>query len=493
MDSSTCVVGVVQVGATRFGLPVEHIVEAVEAPCAYQQIPGQPASMKGYFLLRGDAIATLDTGRLIYPEQSVGEPAKQVVVLRYGDAVFGIEVDAVGKTEAIDRHGLIALAPSAESGASLFPVLAALGDPSSLIGIANVEKLYKAMAGMAARKPVRPRDTPAAILASSGARSSEDEKARRRQHAIVRCGEHLLGVDALSVRCVVPMPELQQPSLSNKTFLGVAHWSGADLAVMELPGVLGLPQSETGQGKYMLVVAHGDSLAGFAVDELSELVLVAPKDIRQVSPVAFVEPGFFLGAIATSQGGTALVLNSQALSTSGRLMHLPRPTTTPQKGPAKGNSGATYTASYIVFSVAGRPFATNIEHVAGIVTKPNVAVRGGVDQASLGLINWRNDFVELVKLDLAAGSDADVSEPGQALVVVVNGLTLAFAVDAVLTMSGPTEATQVSRAFDPETGGAYQIVTMAEPNRISYRLVELAQRVSERFGCLAHGGQNVAA
>ncbi len=476
MDSSALVVGVVQVGSVRFGIPVEHIVEAVEAPCAYQQIPGQPASMKGYFLLRGDAVATLDTYRLICPDETAHEPARHVIVLRQGDAVFGIEVDAVDKTETIDRDSLITLTPDDESAADLFPVLASLGEPSALVGIANVATLCEATAGRAARKTARLHDT-----GSPQASSNEDEKSRRRQHAIVRCGEHLLGVDALSVRCVIPMPELQQPSPGNTTFLGVAHWLGADLAVLNLPAVLSLPQRETGQGKYLLVLAHGDRVTGFAVDELSELVLLAPKDIRPVSPVAFTEPGFFFGAIGTSGSRTALVLNAEALSSSGRLMHLPR-TTAPQTGSATVNPAAAYTGSYIVFSVAGRPYATNIEHVAGIVTDPKIEVRGGVDQASLGLINWRNDLVELVNLDLAAGS-----ERHEALVVVVDGLTLAFAVDAVLTMSGPTDATQISRAFDPETGGTYQIVTMTGPSRISYRLIDLAQKVSERFAALQVG------
>ncbi|WP_175942632.1 chemotaxis protein CheW [Caballeronia sp. BCC1704] len=486
MDSSALVVGVVQVGSIRFGIPVEHIAEAVEAPCAYQHVPGQPASMKGYFLLRGDAVATLDTYALICPDETARAPARHVIVLRHGDAVFGIEVDAVGKTETIERDSLITLAPDDESAAGLFPVLAALGEPPSLIGIANVDKLYEATAGRAARKAVLLRDSE-----SPRASSNEDEKSRRRQHAIVRCGEHLLGVDALAVRCVIPMPELQQPSPGNTTFLGVAHWLGADLAVMDLPSVLGLPQRETGEGKYLLVLAHGDRVTGFAVDELSELVLLAPKDIRPVSPAAFAQPGFFLGAIGTSRSRTALILNPEALSSSGRLMHLPR-TAAPQKGSAAMNAAAAYTGSYIVFSVAGRPYATNIEHVAGIVTNPKVEVRGGVDQASLGLINWRNDLIELVILDLAAGSDIERSEPRQALVIVVDGLTLAFAVDAVLTMSGPTDATQISRAFDPETGGTYQIVTMIEPSRISYRLIDLDRKVSERFGALQVGEQAAA-
>ncbi|WP_248324044.1 MULTISPECIES: chemotaxis protein CheW [unclassified Caballeronia] len=482
MDSSALVVGVVQVGSIRFGIPVEHIVEAVEAPSAYQQIPGQPASMKGYFLLRGDAVATLDTYGLICPDETAPAQARHVIVLRQGDAVFGIEVDAVGKTEAIDRDSLITLAPDDESAAGLFPVLAALGEPSSLIGISNVGKLYEATAGRAARKAIRPRDM-AENIESAGDCSNDEAKSRRRQHAIVRCGEHLLGVDALSVRCVIPMPELQQPSPGNTTFLGVAHWLGADLAVMDLPAVLGLPQRETGQGKYLLVLAHGDRVTGFAVDELSELVLLAPKDIRPVSPAAFAEPGFFFGAIGTSRSRTALVMNPGALSSSGRLMYLARAAAA-QNGSATGASTAAYTGSYLVFSVAGRPYATNIEHVAGIVTMPKVEMRGRADKASLGLITWRDDYVELVSLHLAAGSDVESFEPRQALVVVVGGLTLAFAVDAVLTMSGPTEATQISRAVDRETGGTYQIVTMTEPSRISYRLVDLAGKVSARFHSL---------
>ena len=478
MESSVSVHGLVRVGATLIALPADRIVEAVDVPASYHKVPAQPSAMRGYFVLRGDAVATLDTFSLLNPGEAAPGPARHVIVLRHGEALFGIEVDAIGNTETVDDRAVVRLEASFGEHGGLFPRLFSMEGGLSLIGIADVSKLYAATEGMAARAQGRASGAGPGSGPASG--HVDDSGAQARQYAIVRCAEHLLCVDALSVRAVVPMPALQQPTRGNTTFLGVAHWAGGDLAVMDLSAVLGLPIHKAADGKYMLVFENGETLAGFAVDDLSELLLVGSGDIRPVSPVAFRHAHLFSGAVVSEKGHTALLVDPQALAMSEGLVRLPRPRAKPGVTSTNELSRVPAPTSFIVFSAAGKHLAVKTAQVAEIVSKPQIEIRGRQDEASLGLINWRDSLIELVSLRAVTGVQSN-RDWEQALVVNVNGLTLAFAIDAVITMSGPNEATEVSRIADHETGEWREILTMGELRRASYRIVDLSHLVISRF------------
>src|SRR3954465_13208385 len=109
MESSVSVHGLVRVGARLTALAADRIVEAVDVPASYHKVPAQPSAMRGYFVLRGDAIATLDTFSLLNPGEAASASARHVIVLRHDDALFGIEVDAIGNTETVDERDVVRL------------------------------------------------------------------------------------------------------------------------------------------------------------------------------------------------------------------------------------------------------------------------------------------------------------------------------------------------------------------------------------------------
>lgn len=472
------VYGLVRVGATWFALAADRIVEAVEAPSAYHWVPTQPCAMRGYFLLRGQAIATLDTFGLLHPGEKRSDCAKHVVVLREAEALFGVEVDAIGNTESVDSETVIELESSFSAKGGIFPRLLPAQEGTSLIGIADVRRLYAATEGMAALA----RGPSIGVGAGAGHVLKRGEGATRqdRQFAIVRCADHLLCVDALSVKAVVPIPPLQQPTPGGQTFLGVAQWAGGDLAVMDLPAVLGLADSGAPDGKYMLVFEHADTLAAFSVDELSELLLAGPGDFRPVPRAAFLQSHLFGGAIATEKGQTALIIDCEALARSEALIRLPRQAPVERGGSPVDVSRGAASTSFIVFRVAGQHLAVRTAQISEILARPPVKVAGHRNEESIGLMDWRGSMLELVSMSSVPGCEAS-SCWEQALVVNADGNTLAFAIDAVITMSGPNEATEVSRITDHVSGEGREILTMGQLRRSSYRLIDLSQVVASRF------------
>jgi two-component system chemotaxis sensor kinase CheA len=82
----------VRVGAQGFGVPIEAVAETARLPAgAIQRVRGGEA-----FVLRGRTVPLLRLGRLLGLEGTAADEAR-VLVVRAGEALVGVAVDAVGE------------------------------------------------------------------------------------------------------------------------------------------------------------------------------------------------------------------------------------------------------------------------------------------------------------------------------------------------------------------------------------------------------------
>ena len=84
----------VRVGATLFGIPIQHILEIVGS-ARPQPIPLAPGFVGGLIHYRGDVLTTVSLRHLLdLPPQ---EGKQDVLVLESGGGCFGLQVDSVGE------------------------------------------------------------------------------------------------------------------------------------------------------------------------------------------------------------------------------------------------------------------------------------------------------------------------------------------------------------------------------------------------------------
>ncbi|MDP2259391.1 MAG: chemotaxis protein CheW [Caulobacter sp.] len=80
---------------------------------------------------------------------------------------------------------------------------------------------------------------------------------------------------------------------------GVTNLRGAILPIIDAATRLDLPSAGPSARSVTIVLQHGDRLAGLLVDEVSDIVTVAPEDIQPTPDLACTaEDGFVCGLIS---------------------------------------------------------------------------------------------------------------------------------------------------------------------------------------------------
>ncbi|MGI4862263.1 MAG: chemotaxis protein CheW [Janthinobacterium lividum] len=489
--------GLVSVGATTFAIPAASMVEAVDSPDRYARVPRSAQYVHGFFRLREETVAVLDTHALLGLDAPSTPPA-HVLVLRHAQSRYAIAIDRIGSVEPIAADALIRLDMTGDASSSsspqppqppqpLFPRL--LCDPArgDIIGVLDVAALA-ALPGVVA---LPARDTQPALAGNSTAAAASS----MRQRAVVRCGQRLLALSAEAIQSVSVMPPLVQPLPGSTRFLGIAQWRGQDLPVVTLAGVTLLPDAQTADDAYLMVVECNGVRAGFPVDELVELTDLRAPAIDPVPAAAFQRPEVFAGSMRTAAGAYALVLDEAALLANNAVVKLSRPhdrhavpalTAAGQPGAGRGlvarngTQAATHEAAqetrggFLVFTTDGSTFATPLEQVVEIFTCPSTALATRLDGVSRGLVPWREQLIEVTDVArLLARAGSNRAHP-YVLIVAAHETMRGVAIESVLTLSGVGEPAKVRTMRTGQDGAVHKVVMLGEDeNRKTYELIDL--------------------
>jgi purine-binding chemotaxis protein CheW len=117
------------------------------------------------------------------------------------------------------------------------------------------------------------------------------------QYLTFRLNEEWYGLSVYQLVEVLPTPKITRvPSVPNH-ILGVMNFRGEVLSAIDLKKFFGLPQSEATTDPSIVVVEHGERQTGLLVDEIGDLIGLAPEDLSE-EPITTGESQrlFFEGA-----------------------------------------------------------------------------------------------------------------------------------------------------------------------------------------------------
>ena len=103
----------------------------------------------------------------------------------------------------------------------------------------------------------------------------------QQQYLTFRLNEEWYGLSVYQLVEVLPMPKITRvPSVPNH-ILGVMNFRGEILSAIDLKKFFGLPQSGTTTDTIIVVVEHGEMKTGMLVDEIGDLIGLAPEDLSE--------------------------------------------------------------------------------------------------------------------------------------------------------------------------------------------------------------------
>jgi purine-binding chemotaxis protein CheW len=119
----------------------------------------------------------------------------------------------------------------------------------------------------------------------------------QQQYLTFRLNEEWYGLSVYQLVEVLPTPKITRvPSVPNH-ILGVMNFRGEVLSAIDLKKLFGLPQSKATKDPAIVVVEHAERQTGLLVDEIGDLIDLAPEDLSE-EPITTCESQrlFFEGA-----------------------------------------------------------------------------------------------------------------------------------------------------------------------------------------------------
>jgi purine-binding chemotaxis protein CheW len=278
---------------------------------------------------------------------------------------------------------------------------------------------------------------------------------------------------AASVSEIARMPPLARVPQAPRSLLGLANLRGSVLPVASVRALLGREDVAATHAS-RLIVLEGASPVALAVDEVANLIRVAPEKVRTAEADVASETGEHLRGVFDSGAHVTKILDIPELLRRGFAQ------TAPKRQSLASTAGATTVADIAVeiarqrlvtFEVAGQEYALPLEIVREIVTAPqSLTFVPGSDDAVRGVMPYRHGLLPLLSLRRLLGLPSAALSREKVLIVTIGGVLIGFVADrtrAVLSVD-PNRIEPAPPVLAARAGGEAQIkeIYRAGPSRL---------------------------
>ncbi len=401
------------VAGVALAMAASDVAEVTRVPPCIG-VPGAPAALRGVANLRGRVVGVVALGDLLgmaAEADVMDRPGARMLVLGHGLGI-GLLVDQV-------------TALSHATGAALLDVRALL------------ERAFAVPPAAANRADAVADRTPATV--------AQD----RLSLIAFRSGGQDYALPLADVTEVTRLPARLEPAPDAAgAVLGVMDRNGAQVPLVALAVLLGLPRHPAGPATRVMVVGLDAGLVGLVVDGVAGLIEVAGTAVDPVPPVLLRGAGAVTldGIVRLDGGGLAGLLSAGRLAgplAAARLHGAIRAAPALPAGPLPAQDGNEH---HILFRVGGTRCSLPMSAVTEVVRHPGrlttVPRAPGLVE---GLMNLRGRAVPVIDMSrhvaAAAGAEAPPGKQGRRVIVVtIDGVRTGLAVDWVAGVQRLAEA-----------------------------------------------------
>lgn len=446
-------------GGAKVAMAASAVAEVIREP-RVTRMPHGPASLLGVTHLRGRVLPVVSLGGLL---GGASGAASRVVVLQreppIGLAVDGVDaLRSVADEASAPTDGQVLLDDT--GGARWVDLEAALHAEFAAFGAA-------ARARTATRGPARSDDAEAvADLAYLGFSLAGQAYA--------------LPLDAVSEVASVPAEIAALPKTED-VLLGVAQRRGAVLPILSTRGLLGLPESDSGNGERLVVIRVGEHPLGLVVDRVDAILRVA-EDRLGPAPSLFnrgAGEARIESVLRMPDGrGVVSVLSPERVLADERVNRLLS---------VGGETKETVMAEpvrvarrerFVVVRLGGERYGLPVAAVDEVVRRPETLTRLPKAPAYVeGVMSLRGGVVPVInqRRRFSVAGEAEAEGGGRIVVVTVGGLQAGFAVDGVASilevdvdalLPAPAFSTDEGQVFDRAVEHKGEVVLLIDPKAL---------------------------
>jgi len=288
------------VGGQEFSLPLDQVEEVIRLPREITLLPHADAVVVGTIARQGRLLPLLALDRLLGLKRAHEDQRQRVVVARIGAQKVGLVVDTVSAILRVDPRDVDAI-PAA---------LARGGGEASIQAICRLEGGRRLVSILAANQLLRT-DLHLAQPSEDEVMTCDDGEDAE-QFLIFRLGDQEFGLPIAVVSEVTALPETLTRLPRALAFVeGVMNLRGQIVPVIDQRRRF-LGEATTSKRRRVIVVTLDDTLAGFVVDTVSEVVRLPATALRP-APELGGEGTRVFDRIATPDGRMILIVAPREL------------------------------------------------------------------------------------------------------------------------------------------------------------------------------------
>lgn len=506
----------IEVAGHRLAVAAEHVAQALPRPTQLARLPGGHGALEGAFKLRGQVVPLIDLRHWLVPagatDTAPRAPQPQVMVLGSQGQVVGVGTDAI--------HGLLRLRASrvqridrGESAQNLFHSVLSVSDGADLLSVLDplrLMNLAQAWALDTTTDATTTTTSPAGVAGRPGATAHANHTPSAGSspalhtdtQALLRLGTTVLSVAAQAIREVVPQPPLQRVFGRGNHLLGMVHWRGIDMPVLDPAQVLALPlEAQPGSPHLLAVLEQAGRYVGIPVDGVQAVRSFATAQVQPPTDTGDSQAHLLTGTTRLADNTRVLLLDSHAVLRQFGLSPLPDTSaeattaarteppagspTSAQQGPLRiGHETARHTPQntqdnnpkrtpaqegHIVFDM-GDEWAAPLSVLQAIAPLPdNFQASPGHSPALVGTCEWRGKTLPVLDLRPASDRRPDC----HLLVVTANGRAGGVLVNRVVALLAANEGVH-TRVTLPGNESVHLITVGNAAHRQSHRVLDFA-------------------
>lgn len=419
----------VELGQLKLGVNTDCVIQAISRPANLTPMPRVQGALDGVFSLRGQVVPVVNLQKWREPGAVTGNPA-QVLVLRSGQKVIGLAVDAVRGLLKVS-HAEVHRVHHDDEPNEFFHSVAMAEDRTTLVSLLDPERL---MAQVQAWSHNVTGNDPAP-LTDATAKAMEDTGTHGQltgTYAVVRVGASLLGFAASVMGEILAMPRLQGLFGKESQFMGIVSWRGHDVPVMNIGATLGLPTGTHADAPWLLVLNSEEGCIGMPVDHIYVVRSFPAHEVQPSTAAEGAQARFYQGTVVHETGERIFLLDGTALIKDCSLSAIgQRGVTT--RGTQQVDSDRLN--AYVVFR-AGVSWAAPMGLMVAITPFPaSFHSRQHECPYFLGTFEWRGQALALLDLRQAHGQAATRPDANTRIIVIqIRGQLAGMVVEAVTAL-----------------------------------------------------------
>lgn len=293
---------------------------------------------------------------------------------------------------------------------------------------------------------------------------------------------------------VVRVPPLARVPQAPRSLMGLINLRGSVIPVASVRALLGRDGATTSPAS-RLIVLDGASPVALAVDEVTNLVRIAPEKVKTAEADVASESGEYLRGVFEDSSHVTKILDIQELLRRAFAQIAPKRqaiAATVGANPQRQLAVETARIRLVTFEVAGQEYAFPLDVVREIVTTPDdLTFVPGSDDAVRGVMPYRDGLLPLLSLRRLLALPSAALSREKVLVAAIGDLVIGFVADrtrAVLSVE-PDRIELAPPVLAARAGGEAQIkeIYRAENGRLVSILAPERLFREEVMQKLAHG------